>query len=240
VLGVLGEADRLSDAERERVVGIAVEAAAGRLAVTVGVTHPSTRVAVERARAAEAAGAAAVMVSPPALSREHFARVRDAVGCTLVVQDYPVASGVRMPVDFLASLGEVVVKLEDPPTPPKIAALREAAPTIGILGGLGGVAVLQELEAGSDGTMTGFAFPESLVEIVTAHRAGDAGRARAAWERALPLLVFEAQPGAGVALRKEILRRRGAIEHATVRSPAAAPPAQTLAELDALLAARAL
>jgi len=235
VLGVLGEADRLSDSERARVLDVAVEHAAGRLAVTVGISRPATRVVVERAVAAETAGAAAVMVSPPALSRDHFARVRDAVSVALVVQDYPVASGVRMPVEFLASLGEVVVKLEDPPTPPKIAALRAAAPAATILGGLGGVSLLQELAAGSDGTMTGFAFPEALVEIVEAHRAGEAARARAAWEGALPLMVFEAQPGAGVALRKEILRRRGAIAHATVRSPAPALAAQTLAELDALL-----
>src|SRR5437016_1608449 len=159
VLGVLGEADRLSDAERERVLAVAVEHAGARLAVTAGITHPATRVVVERARAAEAAGAGAVMVSPPALSREHFERVREAVSIPLVVQDYPVSSGVKMPVEFLASLGDVVVKLEDPPTPPKVAALRAAAPQIAILGGLGGVSLLQELEAGAGGTMTGFAFP---------------------------------------------------------------------------------
>lgn len=238
VLGVLGEADRLSDEERERVVEVAIDQAAGRIPVTVGITHGATRVAVERARAAERAGAAAVMASPPSGTpprREHFLRIRDAVAVPVVVQDYPVQSGVRLDVDFLASLEGTVVKLEDAPTPPKVAALRAAAPDRSILGGLGGSALLDELAAGADGTMTGFAFPELLVEIVEAHRSGDAAHARRAFEQALPLIAFEAQPGVGVALRKEILRRRGAIADATVRAPARQLDPTTLAGLDRLL-----
>jgi 4-hydroxy-tetrahydrodipicolinate synthase len=236
VLGVFGETDRLSDSERERVVKIATDQAARRLCVTVGVSHASTRVTAERARSAEAQGADAVMVAPPSPSRDHFERVLDVISIPLVVQDYPATSGVKLPIDVLATLGNVVVKLEDPPTPPKIAALRAAAPTVTVLGGLGGVALLPELRAGSAGTMTGFAFPEALVEIVDAYRAGDTAQARQTWEQALPLMVFEAQPGLGIGLRKEILRRRGAIAHATVRAPAPTVDPQTLAELDALLA----
>lgn len=247
VLGVLGEADRLSDAERELVQAAAVAAAAGRVQVTVGVTHPSTVVTAQRARTAEGAGAAAVMVSPPPGSsagpalREHFRRVAAAVSIPVVVQDHPASSGVKLPVEFLAALAAElppgsVVKLEDPPTAPKIARLRASAP-VEVFGGLGGVALLQELDAGAAGAMTGFALPQVLVEIVDAHRNGDRERARRAFEAALPLLVFEAQPGVGVGLRKEILRRRGAIAHATVREPTAALDPSTLAALDELLAA---
>lgn len=234
-LGLLGEANRLADVERREVTERVVAAVAGRVAVTVGVSHPATRVAAERAREAETLGADAVMVAPPAAERGQVLAVRDAVSVPIVVQDHPASSGVRLPVELLASLGEVVVKLEDPPTGPKVAALRAAAPSVPILSGLGGVALLQELEAGADGTMTGFSFPEDLVEIVQAHAAGDLTRARRAYESALPLMVFEAQPGAGPALRKEILRRRGAIASATVRSPAPAVDAVTLSALDALL-----
>jgi 4-hydroxy-tetrahydrodipicolinate synthase len=84
--------------------------------------------------------------------------------------------------------------------------------------------------------MTGFALPEVLAEIVAAHRAGDRDTARTVYEAFLPLMAFEAQPGAGVALRKEILRRRGAIAHATVRQPAPTPDPFSLAALDRLLA----
>lgn len=247
ILGVLGEADRLSDAERERVVAVATERAAGRLQVTVGITHGATAVTAERARAAERAGAAAVMVSPPPGSaagpalREHFRRVGAAVTIPVVVQDHPASSGVKLPVDFIAGLVDLlpprsVVKLEDPPTAPKMAALRRATDRFQLFGGLGGVALLQELDAGAAGAMTGFALAEILVRIVDAHRSGDRETARRVFERALPLMVFEAQPGAGVALRKEILRRRGAIAHATVRQPAPLPDPVSLAALDELLA----
>jgi 4-hydroxy-tetrahydrodipicolinate synthase len=249
VLGVLGEADRLADGERELVERRALEAAAGRVQVTVGVTHAATVVTAERARSAERAGAAAVMVAPPPGSRagpalrEHFRRVADAISIPLVVQDHPASSGVRLPVELIAGLaGELppgsVVKLEDPPTAAKIARVRDAAPSLPVFGGLGGVALLQELDAGSDGAMTGFALPGVLVEIVEAHRAGERERAVRMFEEALPLLVFEAQPGVGVALRKEILRRRGAIAHATVRAPAPALDATTLTALDELLTDR--
>ena len=248
VLGVLGEADRLADAERDRVLHLALERAADRLQVTVGITHQSTVVTAARAHAAARAGAAAVMVAPPLGSAPgpallaHLRRVADGLPVPVVLQDHPASSGVKLPVEFLAGLAELlppgsVVKLEDPPTPPKIAALRSAAPALAILGGLGGVALLHELDAGAAGTMTGFAVPETLVAIVRAHRAGDCETARRAFERALPLIVFEAQPGAGVALRKEILRRRGAIAHAVVRQPAPLPDPVTLAALDALLPA---
>ncbi len=145
-----------------------------------------------------------------------------------------------MPVEFVASLYEFlppgsVCKLEDPPTPIKMNKLRQLEPGYQIFGGLGGVSLLHELDAGSAGAMTGFAVVEMLVEIVSSYRRGDRAAAAAAYERALPLMVFEAQPGAGVALRKEILRRRGAIAHGTVRQPAPVPDAFALALLDEML-----
>jgi 4-hydroxy-tetrahydrodipicolinate synthase len=248
VLGVLGEADKLSDGERERVQAAALAHADGRVQVTVGVSAPSTVLAAERAVSAERAGASAVMVAPPAetpaghVLGDHFRRIGERLSIPVVVQDLPAVGGVRMPVDFLAGLaGELppgsVVKLEDPPTPVKTAALRAAAPALAVFGGLGGTALLYELEAGSSGTMTGFALPHVLVEIVAAHRAGEPDRARRAYEAALPLLVFEAQPVIGLGLRKEILRRRGAIAGATVRQPAAPVDERSLAALGELLEA---
>ncbi|MCA9859598.1 MAG: dihydrodipicolinate synthase family protein [Thermomicrobiales bacterium] len=246
VLGVLGEADRLSDDERDQVLATALERGGGKLQISVGVTHHSTRVTKARADAAQAAGAAAVMVSPPSGSsagpalKEHFKQIAADLTIPLIVQDHPTSSGVKMPVEFIASLYEFlppgsVCKLEDPPTAVKMNKLRDAEPGYQIFGGLGGVSLLHELDAGSAGAMTGFAVVEGLVEIVSLHRNGDRSGARAAYERTLPLLVFEAQPGAGVALRKEILRRRGAIAHATVRQPAPTPDAFALNLLDDLL-----
>ncbi len=246
MLGVLGEADRLSDDERETVIRTAIEAAGGRLQVTVGITHQSTVVTRARALAAANAGATAVMVSPPVGSaagpalHAHFARVADGLSVPVVVQDHPTSSGVKLPVEFIAGLAGVlppggVVKLEDPPAAPKIAALLAKTDAFTVLGGLGGVALMQELEAGSIGTMTGFALPDVLVRIVSAFRRGDVDAAYRSFDEALPVIVFEAQPGAGVGLRKELLRQRGAIAHATVRQPAPAPNPTLLSALETLL-----
>jgi 4-hydroxy-tetrahydrodipicolinate synthase len=248
VLGVLGEAETLSDVGRERVQAAALAHAGGRVQVTVGVSAASTVLAAERALSAERAGASAVMVAPPTESvagpvlGNHFRRIGERLSIPVVVQDLPAVGGVRMPVEFLAALaGSLppgsVVKLEDPPTPLKTAALREAAPDLPVFGGLGGTQLLHELDAGSSGTMTGFALPQVLVEIVAAHAAGDPERARRVYEAALPLLVFEAQPVIGLGLRKEILRRRGAIADATVRQPSSPVDARSLAALDDLLEA---
>jgi 4-hydroxy-tetrahydrodipicolinate synthase len=246
VLGVLGEADKLSDVERQRVQATVLAEADGRLQVTVGVSAPSTALTRERALSAEQAGASAVMVAPPTATlvepvlRDHFRRVGEGLSIPVVVQDLPALGGVRMSVEFLAGLAAAlppgsVVKLEDPPTPAKTAALRAAAPVLEVFGGLGGIAVLDELDAGSSGTMTGFALPHLLVEIVAAHRAGESKHARRVYQAALPLLLFEAQPIVGLGIRKEILRRRGAIAGATVRAPTAPVDDLSLATLSELL-----
>lgn len=246
VLGVLGEADKLSDSERDQVIARAIEQAGDRLQVSVGITHGSTVITRERALAAAKAGAQAVMVSPPPGSaagpalREHFKRIGDGLSIPVIVQDHPTSSGVKLPVEFIAGLAELlppnsIVKAEDPPSAAKIHKLRELAPSFQIFGGLGGVSLYHELAAGSSGAMTGFALADVLVGIVKAFQSGDCQEARALFEEALPLLVFEAQPGAGVGLRKHILKRRNAIEHDTVRQPAPKPDAFMLRMLDELL-----
>lgn len=250
-LGVLGEADRLSDHERRQVLETALDHAGDRLQISVGITHNSTVVSRQRALDAQKQGVAAVMVSPPPGSAAgpalaaHFERIAADLTIPLIVQDHPTSSGVKLPVEFIASLYDVlppnsVCKLEDPPTAVKMHKLRNLEPRYQIFGGLGGVSLLHELDAGSAGAMTGFAIVELLVEIVSAHLAGNRAGAAEAYIRALPLMVFEAQPGAGVALRKEILRRRGAIAHGTVRQPAPIPDRFALGLLDELLESVAL
>jgi 4-hydroxy-tetrahydrodipicolinate synthase len=247
VLGVMGEADRLSDAERERVIDLTIDHSAGRMQVTVGVTAGSTVVARARAVAAARRGADAVMVAPPpgasagAALREHYRRIGDGLSVPVVVQDHPPSSGVKLPVEFIARLFDDLppgsaLKLEDPPTAPKLTDVRSCAARLPIFGGSGGLFLLQELEAGAAGVMTGVAAPEMLVGIVRSQRAGNIVVARRLFAAALPLMLFESQPGLSTGLRKEILRRRGAIRHATVRQPAPPLSAETLRELEAVLA----
>lgn len=244
-LGVMGEAAALSDEERRAVLAATLDGAAGRVPVAAGCSASSARRAGELAAAAQGLGVAAVMVSAPPLARDvdhlplFFERVAGSVGVPLVVQDEPAATGTLLPVTALLACvraaGARTVKLEDPPTPPKLARLLAAEPDLDVFGGLGGVHALAELRRGACGTMTGFSYPEVLAAVRERTEAGDAAGAARAYDRFLPLLAFEGQPGIGLAIRKEILVRRGVLPCAAARM-VTTPDAATLAELDDVLA----
>jgi len=248
ILGVLGEAGRLGDDERRDVIAGVLGAADG-LPVCVGVSHAGTDRAIAFAREAAAAGAHSVMLAPPALAKPndaavvaHYLAVAEAIDLPVVVQDHPASSGVHLTVEVLAIIAERapscrVVKLEDEPSPPKVGRLLAARPDLRVLGGLGAVMLLEELRRGAVGTMTGFGFPELLVEIVTLFRAGDEAGARATFHRIMPLIRFENQPGLNLAIRKHIYRRRGAIASERLRAPGPALDPGTIADLDAVLEA---
>jgi 4-hydroxy-tetrahydrodipicolinate synthase len=247
ILGVMGEADRLSDAERDRVIARTIEAVGGRVPVCVGTTHAGTDGCEAQSRRAVELGARGVMVAPPKLARatdaalrRHYLSVAEAVEVPVVVQDHPASSGVFMSVEFLARLGEEApacrfVKLEDEPSPMKISQLLAANPSLRVFGGLGAMMFLEELVHGAVGTMTGFGYPEILVEIHRAFVAGDRDRAAEVFYRYCPLIRFENQPRINLTIRKRIYHRRGAIASPRARFPAAEPDEGTLADLDDLV-----
>ncbi len=129
------------------------------------------------------------------------------------------------------------IKLEDPPTPFKTTRILAAAgeTKVAILGGLGGVFLIEELLAGAAGVMTGFAYPEVLVKVVTLYRAGKIDEASDVFYRFVPLMRFEFQEGIGMAIRKEVFRRRGALADGSTRAPGAALDDSTRAALDRVL-----
>jgi 4-hydroxy-tetrahydrodipicolinate synthase len=244
----MGEAHKLSDTERQAVTDRYVSAIGGRVPVVVGCSAVATRIVVERARAAEEAGAAAVMVAPPNNQRsldlvfEHYRRVAEAVSVPVVVQDEPVNTGVVMPAPFIARLVDEIegcrhVKLEEAPTTIKISALLNYAKTeVGVFGGLGGMYFYEELARGAAGIMTGFAYPHVLVETYRRFVEGEKREAQEYFFRYLPLIRFEAQLGVGgVGIRKEILKLRGVISSSHVRFPAPALDEETLRELEDLV-----
>jgi 4-hydroxy-tetrahydrodipicolinate synthase len=249
VLGVTGEVARLDESERQRVLEATIEQVAGRVGVVAGTTAEGTRTCITFSRAARAAGATAVMVSPPRMPKlnseavvRHYRALADSVDVEIVVQDYPPISGYAMEPWLLARIAREIprartIKLEDPPTPFKTARILEQADGLDlrIFGGLGGVFLLEELMAGATGAMTGFAVPEILVEIVQRYRRGDVDGAAAVFYRAVPLMRFEFQEGIGMAIRKEVLRRRGALDSAATRAPGAALDAATRQALDRVL-----
>lgn len=247
ILGVLGEAARLADAERTRVLRGALQAAGGRIPVCVGVSHASTDRAAALAREAEAAGAHSVMLAPPPLARptdaalrRHYLAVASAVSIPVVVQDHPASSGVPMSAEFLLALAAEapqcrVIKLEEEPTPPKAGRLVAGSSSVVVLGGLGGQMLLEELRRGSHGTMTGFGFPEVLVAVVRRWFAGDRDGAAAIFDRFATLIRFENQALLNLPIRKLVYARRGAIAHPTVRAPGGPADPGTVSDLDDIL-----
>ncbi len=247
ILGIMGEAHTLADEERRRVVQAVMEQVNRRVPVVVGTSHTGAEMAARLSREAEEAGAAAVMVAPSPFAktgealRDYYATVARAVHIPIVLQDEPATTGVLMPASLIVPLVRAVdrisyVKLEEPPTPLKVSQLRRLAPDgPAIFGGLGGQYFLEELLRGAVGTMTGFAYPEILVAIEAKVRAGKTKEAAVLFHRYLPLIRYEGQPGIGLAIRKEILRWRGAIRSAAIRTPGMRLDADTRKELYALL-----
>jgi 4-hydroxy-tetrahydrodipicolinate synthase len=233
ILGVLGESNRMVDSEREELIRTAVAAAAGRIPIVVGTSHKGTKATIYLSRMAQALGAAAVMVTP---SREpvpndervfdYFRKVAEEITIPIVLQDHPGSTEVHMPVPLILRMVNEIplvacIKQEAPPTPTKIAALMAGMKgrRVPILTGLGALYGIFDLERGSSGYMTGFAFPEVLVAMAKAARNGRMHEAWGLYDRFLPLIVFEQQPG--IAIRKEIYRLRGLIRSNRVRHPGA-------------------
>jgi 4-hydroxy-tetrahydrodipicolinate synthase len=247
-LGVFGEAAKLDADERRHVAHEALTVAHERgLGVVVGITTlgrdetiAQGEVAVEVAIGIAGAAALApggllrglmvqVPSDDPGTIAEHMTAVHEATGAGIVVQDYPRSSGVSVDASVLAAAVAplpfvVAVKAESTPTPPAVATL-VAGCGAPVFGGLGGVALIDELSAGAAGAMTGFSFPEGLAETVDAFASGGTEAARAAWAPWLPLAIFEQQEGLALVIRKEILRRRGVLSDASARPPAPAIPA---------------
>jgi 4-hydroxy-tetrahydrodipicolinate synthase len=248
ILGVMGEGAKLSDIERERAVAEFVKASDGRVPICVGTSHDATDRCIAFSRQAELLGAKAVMVAAPRLARptndaalrKHFLAVAESVSLPIVVQDHPSSVGVYMSAEWIAALAKEApmcrwVKLEDEPSPPKIARLRALNSDLIVFGGLGGYMFLEELKRGAIGTMTGFGFPEILVEIYQKFTAGDLDGATAVFDRYMPLIRFENQPLINLPIRKQIYCWRGALATANLRAPSAALDAGTLEDLKGIL-----
>lgn len=224
VLGVMGEAAELDEPERAAVVATVRDAAGAALPMVIGVTGPTAELVAERAAGARAAGAAAVMVSPTTALPLGDAVAAAAQGeLPIVIQDYPPASGVVLSADEIAAQRQplvLAVKAEAPPTTSAIAELRRRRPDLDVMGGLGGLFLVDELRAGASGTMTGFALSDRLVSVVRTF-AEDEAAAEREWLSLLPLMRLEAFAPYSLAARKEVWRLRGVIASARCRRAAA-------------------
>jgi 4-hydroxy-tetrahydrodipicolinate synthase len=252
ILGQLGEAPKLTNEESGLVVRRVLARVAGRVPVVVGVSSPGYASLVELARLSVEAGAAGVMIAPPGTLKGDEAILgycRDIdgrlSGIPWVLQDFPLAGGppmsaglVRRIADACASM--IVLKHEDWPGLDKITALRrqeaQGARRLSILCGHGGILLPHELIRGADGAMTGFSYPEMLVEICRLVTEGREEEALDRYDAYLPLVRYEQQPGLGLAVRKHVLWRRGALASPTLRDPAPKLSPEAQAEVERLMA----
>ncbi len=253
ILGMMGEAPKLAPDEAERFLSHYLGHVDGRVPVIVGVSNAGIDNLVRLANSSMEQGAAGVMVAPIAgLGTEekvyrYFTQVFAALGHDVPVcyQDYPFSTRSEISVPLFNRLVSefeqlVMLKHEEWPGLNKLTQVRRSAEEEGIrrvsvLVGNGGLYLPQELARGADGAMTGFAYPEMLVEVVRLHRAGDVDRAEDLFDAYLPLVRHEQQPGFGLALRKEVLHRRGVIASPKVRAPGPALNATDHEELSRLI-----
>jgi 4-hydroxy-tetrahydrodipicolinate synthase len=253
ILGVMGEAPKLSNEESVAFAERVIKRVGSRAQIVVGVSNPGLDLLAEFSRRVMDFGAAGVMVSPVSglkTEEQVWAYVEStakALGdIPVVLQDYPQLTQVFMSPGLVNRAFNTfpsfkMLKHEEAPGLRKLSKVRaveakgERKRRISILVGNGGIHLCQELARGADGAMTGFAFPEMLVEVCRKWFAGDQQGAEDLFDAYLPVVRHEQQPGIGLALRKETLRRKGIIASAKVRAPGPALDADDQAELTHLL-----
>ncbi len=254
ILGMMGEANKLSANESREFVKHILKRVNGRVPVVAGVTDAGIANLVNLSRFSMDEGCAGVMVAPATGLNtdqklyDYYAQVIEQLGSNipLCYQDYPQSTGVSLSVEcFNQMLSDfpqlVMLKHEDCPGLEKLTQVRDSAEKQGlrrvsVLTGNGGLYLPQELHRGADGAMTGFAYPEMLTEVVSLHANAETEHAEDLYDAYLPLVRYEQQPGYGLAVRKEVLRRRGAVTCALSRAPGPVLSRKGHEELDHLTA----
>jgi 4-hydroxy-tetrahydrodipicolinate synthase len=252
ILGIMGEAPKLDHEEAIGFVARCVKRAS-KLPFIVGVSAPGFAAMRALSHAAMAKGAAGVMIAPPPSLRTddqivtYYAQAVEAIGSDIpfVIQDYPLTLSVIMTPNVIRRIitdnpSCVMLKHEDWPGLEKISTLRRFETEgklrrVPILTGNGGLFLDFEMERGVDGAMTGYAFPEMLIDVVRLQRDGRREDAHDLFDAHLPLVRYEQQQGVGLATRKYVMMKRGILGSDAQRKPGAGLSATAMAEVDYLL-----
>ena len=250
ILGIMGEATKLTADESHLFVKQVLGRVAGRVPVVVGASAPGFAPMRELTQSVMAMGAAGVMVAPPSTLRTddqivaYFEMVNETLGPDVpwVLQDHPVSTGVQMSTPVILRIlmnspACVMLKHEDCPGLAKLSAICAAIkqgdvmPISILTGNGGGLFLPEELTRGANGAMTGFAYPEMMVDVCRAHAAGEIDKAHDIFDAYLPLARYEQQPGIGLAVRKHLLVERGVIASAAIRKPGPKLSAADIADI---------
>jgi 2-keto-3-deoxy-L-arabinonate dehydratase len=232
IFGNASEGYTLSETEKSRLMKLIIGEVRGRVPVLVSTGHTGTYVAVQLSRQAQEAGADGLMILPPYFLKPssedlfgYYKAISDAVGIPIMIQDAPMLTGVNLSAAQIARMARecanvAYCKVEAPPTPEKVGELRRVAGSqLVCFGGLNGHFLLEELQRGARGTMPGSDMMAMFVKVWNDYEAGRIKEARAEFNRHLPLIRFELQPGLGVSAMKHNLKTAGIIKHCTVRPP---------------------
>ncbi len=255
ILGIMGENTKLTAEESRQFTRQVLARVQGKVPVVVGASSAGFAPMSELTKSVMDMGAAGVMIAPPSTVRtddqicSYFDMVNETLGPDVpwCLQDHPTSTGVQMSAGVVLRILKnsstcVMLKHEDFPGLAKLSAVRQAIEKgdlrkISILTGNGGGLFLpEEMVRGANGAMTGFAYPEMMVDVVKAFKAGNVERAFDIFDCYLPLAKYEQQAGVGLAVRKHILAQRGAIASAAVRKPGPKLSALDLADIARLIA----
>ncbi|TDR94736.1 dihydrodipicolinate synthase family protein [Enterovirga rhinocerotis] len=251
VLGIMGEAPKL-EAKEALDIATRVIKRAGKMKIIVGVSAAGFAAMRALSNGVMDVGAAGVMIAPPPSLRTddqivtYFGQAAEVIGAQTpwVLQDYPLTLSVVMTPGVIRRIitenpSCVMLKHEDWPGLDKISTLRrfekDGMRRVSILTGNGALFLDFEMERGADGAMTGYCFPDMLVDIVNLSSAGKREEAHDLFDAHLPLIRYEQQQGVGLAVRKYVLMRRGIIASDAQRKPGPALSAETKKEVDYLL-----
>ncbi len=228
ILSVMGEGPYLTEVEQTQVLNAVIQQVQKQIPVLAGINHNNTPMAMESSQRCYEMGASGLLVAPPhpydsipeTMLREHFQSIASVAPIPQVLLDYPPMTG-TLSIPQLARLVNTVelikaIKLEAEPTPDKIREVRLAGIDVQIFGALGGLHCLEELKAGCDGLMTGYAYPEHLLQILAQYRGNDIVKATQAYQEYSPLLQDEQQNG--LIQRKKRLVERNIIATSVLRT----------------------
>jgi 4-hydroxy-tetrahydrodipicolinate synthase len=249
LFGNASEGYALTQSERDELLKLILKEVAGKVPVVVSTGHTGTYAAVQISRAAEDAGADALMILPPYFMKpdahgiyEYFSEISKAVSIPIMIQDAPIMTTVTMPSPLLARMGRELeqvkyAKVEAPPTAPKITEIMEQGQHhLTLFGGLNGQFLIEELDRGAVGTMPGSDLCAHFVAIWDAYQKGDRVTACDRFQKLLPMIRYELQPGLGVSVMKLNLQAEGIIACAKVRAPTRTVDARGIKEVNELRA----
>jgi len=248
-IALASEVQLFNEAERDLLVTTVVDQTNNRVPVVMNTGAAGTDLAIYYSKRAEELGVDAVMLTPPGAgigasnpeaTKQYFREISNAVNVSVALQDVQFAQVPPQMVADLAGTQENIVacKMETPPTPARIAATVDAVGGgIKVIGGGGATYLMEELSRGSTGTMPFSSTPAEFVEIFNLYGKGKIEEATKLFEtRIAPLChLVSMAPELAIGFHKQILKKRGVIDSALVREPAAKPDSRTQKDIDALL-----